>query len=77
MTAKQEVDFNPATSSIPLYATQGGGYATYENGRYVWHSDIPDFLNAQVGDPIPEEWGVVSINEAAHREVDEWDDYPG
>lgn len=57
---------------VPLYATQGGGYATYENGQYVWHSEIPDFLpEAKVGDPIPEEWSTVGINEAARIELDE------
>jgi hypothetical protein len=55
----------------PIFATQGGGYAVYEGGRYVWHSEIPSFVNAQVGDPIPEEWGVVAVNEAAIDEVEE------
>ncbi len=54
----------------PLYATQGGGYATCKDGQFVWHSDIPDFVDAQVGDPIPEEWSTTAINEAA-REIDE------
>ena len=73
MSNTQQSDFDSTTSHIPLYATQGGGYATYESGRYVWHSDIPKFINAQVGDPIPDEWGVASINDAAHREVEELD----
>lgn len=43
--------------SVMLYATQGGGYAIFQDGAYVWHSEIPDFLpDAKVGDPIPEEW---------------------
>lgn len=45
-----------------VFATQGGGYAIWSDFEkcYVWHSDIPDFLgpNVEVGDPIPEEWGV-------------------
>lgn len=64
---------------IPLFAAQGGGYATLRNGRYVWHSEIPDYVNAQVGDPIPDEWGVVGINDAAHHDAyidDVYDDYP-
>lgn len=69
-----------ATSSVAIYATQGGGYATFKNGRFVWHSEIPDFLpHAKVGDPIPEEWSVVAINEASRREDEQaglsgWDD---
>jgi hypothetical protein len=58
-----------ATSSVALYATQGGGYATFKNGRYVWHSEIPDFVtDAKVGDPIPDEWDVVAINDTARHE---------
>lgn len=55
----------------PIFATQGGGYAVYEGGRYVWHSEIPAFVNAVVGDPIPEEWGVVAVNKAAIDEAEE------
>ncbi|HEX7483537.1 MAG TPA: hypothetical protein VF281_00130 [Candidatus Saccharimonadales bacterium] len=57
----------------PVYATQGGGYATREDGKNVWHSDIPDFMineGAQLGDEIPEEWSFVAVNPAAHRESD-------
>jgi hypothetical protein len=78
MCSDQQAAIDATTSHIPLYGTQGGGYASYENGQYVWHSEIPNFLNAQVGDPIPKEWSVVSVNEAAHREVEEeaaWDEH--
>lgn len=70
-----------ATSLVALYATQGGGYATFKDGQYVWHSEIPDFLpNVKVGDPIPSEWDVVAINEAARCRDEEtslgtWDDF--
>lgn len=58
---------------VPLYATQGGGYATRSDGKTVWHSDIPEFmvsLGAKAGDEIPEEWSVVAINDAARAESD-------
>ena len=58
-------------SDIPLYATQGGGFATSFNGGYVWHSEIPDGIFAQVGDRIPEEWGVAAANAAAHQDQDD------
>lgn len=74
MTAQQGT-FDPATSRTPIYATQGGGYATFNGVQYVWHSDIPDFVDAKVGDPIPEEWSVAAINEAAHGQEDGWDNY--
>ena len=53
----------------PIFATQGGGYAVYEHGQYVWHSEIPNFIFARVGDSIPEEWTVVPVNDAARREA--------
>lgn len=59
------------TTNTALYATQGGGYATYVGGQYVWHSEIPEFVDAQVGDPIPEEWSVVAINDEARHETDD------
>jgi hypothetical protein len=40
------------------------------DGVYVWDSEIPDFIDANVGDPIPEEWGVTAVNEAAHIEAE-------
>lgn len=52
-----------------IFATQGGGYCTWDESIkcYVWDSDIPDFLpNTQVGDPIPEEWGVTGPIEVRH-----------
>lgn len=62
------------TADSPLYATQGGGYATFTDGQYVWHSEIPEFMDdAKVGDPIPEEWDIIPINEAARLELE--DDY--
>lgn len=44
-----------------VFATQGGGYCIWDSDLtcYVWHSDIPNFLpNTEIGDPIPEEWGI-------------------
>ena len=72
MATDNATAFDPATCDLPIYATQGGGYATFVNGQPVWHADIPDFLgNVAVGDPIPEEWGLTAVNAAAHRQMDE------
>lgn len=62
----------PRHNEAPLFATQGGGYATYVNGKYVWHSEIPEFMDgARVGDPIPEEWDIVAVNDAAREVLEE------
>lgn len=55
---------------LPLYATQGGGYATWDGSQYVWLRDIPAFVNAEIGDPIPDEWGVRAANSAANFEAE-------
>jgi hypothetical protein len=74
MYAEQDTRFDPATAGVPVYATQGGGYATYDRltDTYRWLAEIPDFLpNTGIGDPIPEKWGVTSANVAAADEI-EW-----
>lgn len=49
----------------PLFATQGGGTATLEGETYVWVETPKEFPEFNQGDPIPEEWSVVAINESA------------
>jgi hypothetical protein len=71
MCAEQQTKFDPNSCNFPVYATQGGGYATREGDQYLWLSGIPPFVNAEIGDPIPDEWGVTSANDAASREAEE------
>jgi hypothetical protein len=80
MMSAQETQIEATTSNVPLYATQGGGYASYVNGKFVWHSEIPDFMiaeGAKIGDEIPEEWGTAAINTAAQREMEPEDQTDG
>ena len=74
---------NQAQDNIPLYATQGGGYATFKAGTLVWH-ELPDWMSElldgdpdkqKIGDPIPEEWDFQPINESAREELFD-EDYP-
>jgi hypothetical protein len=66
--------------SIALYATQGGGSVTWDAYRrtYVWHETPADFPEFIVGEPMPCNWSVVPINQAA-RELetanDDFDDF--
>jgi hypothetical protein len=66
--ANLESDTEAVASDVALYATQGGGFAEFVDNTFVWHSDIPEFLvedGVAIGDVIPQEWGVVPINERA------------
>ncbi len=51
----------------PVYGTQGGGLVRYVDGRYVF-VEKPDCEGLDVGDEMPQEWGVVPANEAARCE---------
>jgi hypothetical protein len=65
--AEEQTKFDPASCNFPVYAIQGGGYATYdrEADTYYWLAEISDFIEAQVGDPIREDWGTAAANKAA------------
>ena len=39
------------------YGTQGGGNVKW-NGLYWEFTEPPDWSDYQVGDPMPEEWGI-------------------
>jgi hypothetical protein len=43
----------------PYYGTQGGGTAVIRGGQLVWEEQPDWFTEAQVGDVVPEEWGIV------------------
>lgn len=47
-----------------LHATDGGGLAQYDgpnNSYFFVEAPDPD-LGLEVGDPVPEEWGVWSVD---------------
>lgn len=39
------------------YGTQGGGTAVLKHGVFRWE-EPPEWLNAEPGDLVPEEWGI-------------------
>jgi hypothetical protein len=69
-----EKSFDPEGLDIPIYATQGGGYATCVDGRVVWHARVPAYLDAKIGDPIPREWGISAANAVARHGEDGLED---
>ena len=49
----------------PVYATEGGGLARYQNGLLVWLEPPMAFPEMQVGGLVPEIWGWAPANKAA------------
>jgi hypothetical protein len=56
-----------------VFGTQGGGLARLEGRVLVW-IELPDWcptgdFDPKVGDPVPEEWGCIPANVAAHESM--------
>jgi hypothetical protein len=57
--------------AFPVFGTQGGGLVRWVNGQYEF-VEVPDWITgAKVGDPMPEEWGVIPANNSAQRQVEQ------
>lgn len=56
---------NRSQTQPALWATQGGGLAHHDGFTMVWFEVPDDLPEAQVGDPIPDRWGIMSANDAA------------
>ncbi len=54
----------------PVWGTQGGGLVREVNGTYIF-VEKPDCPELDVGDEMPEEWGIVPANHFARREMNE------
>tara|TARA_B100000745_G_scaffold271617_1_gene199099 strand:- start:86 stop:358 length:273 start_codon:yes stop_codon:yes gene_type:complete len=55
---------------VAKWATQGGGLAAGGKGERLIFIEAPDCPGLDVGDPVPEEWGLIPVNDAAHEEMD-------
>ena len=53
----------------PVWGTQDGGLVRQVNGTYVF-VERPDCSGLDVGDTMPDEWGVVPANRHARDEMD-------
>ena len=62
------------TYPYAVYGTQGGGLVRYQGGRYIFVEAPRNDPSLNVGDEMPAEWGIVAANEAARREMDDYDD---
>lgn len=69
IAAAQAEGFDPAKVRFDVWYTQGGGLATWDPNEelYVFIQKAPGFEHLKT---VPREWGVLPVNEAAHREMD-------
>lgn len=54
--------------SYPVYGTQGGGLVRQIGAAYIF-IEKPDCPGLDIGDTMPEEWGVIPANEHAREET--------
>ncbi len=55
---------------FPVWGTQGGGLVREANGMYIF-LEKPDCPGLDVGDEMPEEWGIVPANTHARNTLSE------
>jgi hypothetical protein len=54
----------------PVWATQGGGLVREAGSGYIF-IEKPDCPELDVGDTMPDEWGLIPANDLATTEMDE------
>lgn len=57
-----------------VWSTQGGGLVRWVNGTYIF-VEKPDCPGLDVGDEMPEEWGVIPANDSARQDMEEADEF--
>jgi hypothetical protein len=55
--------------NFPVYGTQGGGLVRRSGDHYVF-VEVPNWGNFNIGDTMPDEWGIASANQLALSETD-------
>ena len=58
----------------PVWATQGGGLVREVGEKYIF-VERPNCPGLDVGDEIPEEWGVIPANERARKQLEEEEEW--
>ena len=61
--------------NYPVFGTQGGGLARQSGNRFIF-VEAPNCPGLDIGDLVPEQWGIVPANLAAQEAVNlaEFDD---
>ncbi len=57
--------------NFPVWGTQGGGLVREINGTYIFVTKPANCLGLDVGDEMPEMWGVIPANEQARQEMND------
>lgn len=55
--------------NYPVWGTQGGGLVRAVNGTYIF-VEKPDCPGLDVGDEMPEMWGIIPANNHARAEME-------
>ncbi|MDP3954364.1 MAG: hypothetical protein Q8Q06_03020 [bacterium] len=60
------------TYNYPVWGTQGGGLVRQVDGSdtYIFIKKPPDCFGLDVGDTMPDEWGVIPANAHARRQME-------
>ncbi len=61
-------DLSTKRYDYPVYGTQGGGLVRSVGQTYIF-VEKPDCPGLDVGDEMPEEWGIIPANEQARQEA--------
>ncbi len=56
----------------PVWGTQGGGLVREAGGTYIF-VEKPNCPGLDVGDEMPEEWGIIPANGLARQDFDRMD----
>ena len=57
---------------FPVWGTQGGGLVKRSGGQYIF-VEKPDCPGLDVGDTMPDEWGIIPANQEARDEMNRSD----
>ncbi|OHA20743.1 MAG: hypothetical protein A2849_01665 [Candidatus Taylorbacteria bacterium RIFCSPHIGHO2_01_FULL_51_15] len=55
----------------PVWGTQGGGLVRQMGKNYIF-VEKPDCPGLDVGDFMPEEWGIIPANSSARKEIGDY-----
>jgi hypothetical protein len=59
-----------------VYGTQGGGLVREIDGKLIFIEKPCDGVGLDVGDEMPEEWGIIPANDLAREEAEEnWPEF--